>query len=29
VRSILLKTGATNRTQAVRHASAQGWLPEG
>jgi DNA-binding CsgD family transcriptional regulator len=27
VRSILLKTGATNRTQAVRHASSRGWLP--
>jgi DNA-binding CsgD family transcriptional regulator len=29
VRSILLKTGAANRTQAVRHASSQGWLPAG
>jgi DNA-binding CsgD family transcriptional regulator len=29
VRNILLKTGASNRTQAVRHASSQGWLPEG
>jgi DNA-binding NarL/FixJ family response regulator len=29
VRSILLKIGAANRTQAVRRASARGWLETG